>query len=335
VESLQKIPAPPDCQLSTGRLVSLAAAASTNAEVSSRLEIYPHGMDAARTLKLASGALLGTKQLTVEEIRARVSSRYPAAQPLPDRPKLDELLRDTGLDLEFDASAEVYRPHIRDPFGPSSSSSVSRLATTVESPAEITPEVADARDFELRLRRAERDGAFLLLSVQSKYLLRAESELVSRFQVKRLSVEQMLVRALRAEADKAKATWRAVLDADRAGPDGKNWRNLKTLLRRAIPHIQAQLSQEKGGVLLVYPNILARYEEVGLLEWVRDQVNRRDGIHGAWILVPTDVRNVMPTLDGVAIPVLTRAQWEQVPEGWLANRHRSNGGTPTAPAAGG
>jgi hypothetical protein len=40
----------------------------------------------------------------------------------------------------------------------------------------------------------ERDGAFLVLPVQSKSLLRAERELVSHFQVKRLSLEQMLER---------------------------------------------------------------------------------------------------------------------------------------------
>jgi serine/threonine protein kinase len=85
--------------LTDSRLVRLAASASQHAAVSSRQELYPRGMDAARALKLSQGALYGVSPLTVQQIHERVSSRYPEAAPLPERPALDELLRDTGFDF--------------------------------------------------------------------------------------------------------------------------------------------------------------------------------------------------------------------------------------------
>ena len=72
--------------LADTRLVRLAAAASAHATVSSRQELYPKGMGAARALKLSQGALLGVPSLTVAQMRERVNSRYPEAEPLPDRP---------------------------------------------------------------------------------------------------------------------------------------------------------------------------------------------------------------------------------------------------------
>ena len=62
-------------------------------------------MPAARTLKLSQGALLGVRTLTVAQIRERVESRYPEAERLPDRPELDELLREAGFELSWDPAA--------------------------------------------------------------------------------------------------------------------------------------------------------------------------------------------------------------------------------------
>ena len=56
---------------------------------------------------LAQGALLGTKVLTIKDIRSRVAGRYPAAQPIPDRPHLDELIDSIGMGFTWDGS---YQP---------------------------------------------------------------------------------------------------------------------------------------------------------------------------------------------------------------------------------
>jgi hypothetical protein len=76
LDRLRTIPQPSGATgLSDPRLVRLAAAVSGHAAVSSRQELYPKGMDAARALKLSQGALLGVRFLSVAQIRERVSSR--------------------------------------------------------------------------------------------------------------------------------------------------------------------------------------------------------------------------------------------------------------------
>src|SRR5262249_40030481 len=99
VEELQAVPSPEgDPKLTPDRLLRLAVAVSQQAPLSSRMEIYPRGMEAARALKLGSGSLLGPKALTVEHIQQRIASRYPQAEPLPGRPALDDLLREAGIE---------------------------------------------------------------------------------------------------------------------------------------------------------------------------------------------------------------------------------------------
>lgn len=328
VETLQKIRAPGERTLQAGRLVALAAAASANAAVSSRLEIYPRGLDPLRTLKLAQGALFGARELTVEEIGDRVYGRYPEAAPLPPRPKLDELLKEAGLEYEWSPSARggegAYQSRAKTVAQTTSgSASLTRLTTTDTLPKEITPEIAEARRFEEKLEWATKNGAFLTLTVPPKYLVRAEQELVRRFPVVRKSLEELVIRALKVAADKAKVAWNVVLRADGTSRDSQDWRNLMTLVQRAIPEVQNDLAATGKTLLLVHPGLLARYEQLNLLEWVRDQVTHRDGLQGAWVLVASDAQSELPKLDGHAVPVITRGQWERIPNGWLANRHRA------------
>ncbi|MGH7859951.1 MAG: BREX system serine/threonine kinase PglW, partial [Candidatus Binatia bacterium] len=328
VETLQKIRVPGERTLQAGRLVALAAAVSTKAAVSSRLEIYPRGLDPLRSLKLAQGALFGARELTVEEIRDRVSGRYPEAAPLPPRPNLDELLKDAGLEYEWSPSARggegAYQSRAKTFVQTSSgSTSLTRLTTTDTPPSEITPEIAEARRFEEKLEWAVKNGAFLTLTVPPKHLVRAEQELTRRFPVIRKSLEELVIRELKAAADRAKVSWDVVLRADGAPRESQDWRNLITLVKRSVPELEKDLATADRTLLLVHPGLLARYDRLDLLEWVRDQVTRRDGLHGAWVLVASDAQSDLPKLDGQAVPVITRGQWERIPNAWLANLHRS------------
>jgi len=97
-EELQAVPPPEgDPQLTPDRLLRLAVATSQQAALSSRMELYPRGMAALRAIKLGGGSLLGPKELTVQQIQQRIASRYPQAEPVPDRPALDDLLREVGI----------------------------------------------------------------------------------------------------------------------------------------------------------------------------------------------------------------------------------------------
>ena len=87
LQRLRQVPTPTGLPpLSDHRLARLAAAASATAAVSSRLELYPRGFPAARALRLARNALLGAGTLSEDDVRTRVRTRFPAAEPLPTVP---------------------------------------------------------------------------------------------------------------------------------------------------------------------------------------------------------------------------------------------------------
>ena len=114
LQVLREVAAPAGFEpLADGRLLRLAAAASSGAAVSSRQEIYPRGMEALRALRLARGVLGGVRMLSPEQVRDRVAGRYPEAEPLPDRPRLDDLLAAAGLELAWDPDALGGRGQLR------------------------------------------------------------------------------------------------------------------------------------------------------------------------------------------------------------------------------
>ena len=141
---------PPECAAPNNeRIIRLAAAASDRAAVSSRQELYPRDMDARRALHLGLGALTGLEVSDLDRkgerfdppgIRARIAARYPEAEPLPDRPELDELLREAGLDVTWDATTTTYRRPDESPLATSGSSRLLtdrvRLVARVEAPAQ-------------------------------------------------------------------------------------------------------------------------------------------------------------------------------------------------------
>ena len=96
------------------------------------------------------------------------------------------------------------------------------------------------------------------------------------------------------------------------------------LVKRAMPLVEEQLGLVKKPMLVIYAGLLARYEQMGLLERLRDKIGRRDGIPGLWLLVPGDHQALM---DGKAIPVLSPGQRVRIPETWIANEHRGKART--------
>jgi serine/threonine protein kinase len=328
VERLRSVKAPDEApsRLSDARLVRLAAAVSQQAAVSSRQELYPRDMDAGRALKLAQGALLGIQKLTIAQISERIQSRYPEAAPLPDRPKLDALLKETGFELEWNPTAKDGSGCYVNRLQQSSSFTVSTdtlrrrdTLTAMADAQEFTPEIADARQFEERLQRGVKEGAFFALLVNPKHYPDAISELQDRFPVEVVDFEGLFIDALKEAADKAKVDWDLVVQTD-ATPGKGDWDRLMLLVRRAIPQVEKRLLAAEKTILLVYPGLIARYGQMDLIERLRDKVGRRDGIPGLWMLIPGDSQAL---IEGQALPILAPGQRTRIPTAWLQNVHRS------------
>jgi serine/threonine protein kinase len=312
--------------LPDNRLLRVAAGASGEAAVSSRQEIYPRGMKAERALKLSQGALLGTSRLSVSDLKGRIAGRYPESQPLPDRPELDKLLTSVGFGFVWDQTVRpvgAYKLPTRDSLVSNDGTSLLYRSHTnlTELSKEVTPQVAEARQFEERLQRGTAGGTFISMTVEPRGYLRAMEELSERFAIRVVDVESELIRELKAIADSKKVKWDAVLSADIT--DSDNRERLMKLVRLAMPKVEQAILESDQHILLVYPGLLARYDQMDILTRLREKVGRPDGIPGLWILIATDEQSSMPIMDGKPIPVIGPAEWARIPDSWLRNEHRS------------
>jgi serine/threonine protein kinase len=329
IERLREVPAPVEIALSDARLLRMAAEFSEHAAVSSRQELYPRGMPAARALKLSQGALIGQRALTVDQIHERVSGRYPQATPLPDRPELDQLLQQAGIELRWDAKAKdgagCYVSPMKELLSVTSGSeSIFRQPTQGEQTVvgAVTPEEADARQFEERLQRSLKEGSFLALLVNPKHYDRACSELCRRFPLQLMDFEGLFLDALEQTASKARVKWDLVLQTD-THPDRGDWDKLMMLVGRAMPAVEQQLLAADRTMLMVYPGLLARYNQMDLLSRLSQKVGRDGGIPGLWLLLPGDGQAL---IDGKPVPLIGPGQRTRIPESWIANVHRAVGG---------
>lgn len=321
---------PSGCQpFSNERLLNLAAAMSRNAAVSSRQELYPRGMSAERALRLGIGALSGLglgeaeKGFSIEQIRTRVKSRYPEAEPLPGRPELDELLKRVGLDVTWNPETTTYHIDRKSPLVTSGSSMpVRRSTATSTRHIEVTPDVAEARQFEERIRHAYADGGFLVLTVKPSYMRACEVALVRWFKLEKVSFDDLLFDALRAEADELEIDWSTIESADGMDRHGTDWDNLLQLVARVAPKLTDDLASRTDHLLLVHPGLISRYDQMQILETLRDKVGHDVPCPGLWLLVATDGQNDMPKLDNAEIPLITPGQRTKVSEAWIDNVHR-------------
>ena len=78
--------------------------------------------------------------------------------------------------------------------------------------------------------------------------------------------------------------------------------------------------QERRTMLMIYPGLLARYDQMDLLTRLSQKVGRSDGIPGLWLLLPGDQQAL---IDGRAVPLLGPGQRARIPESWLQNVHRA------------
>ena len=299
---------------------------SQTAAVSSRQEVYPRGMAAERALRLGIGAIGGLGMGETEKAspsnrsESVCKSRYPEAEPLPDHPALQDLLDKIGFEVRWEPATTTYhRPSKESLF--TSGSSVPRRHSTATSARhiEVTPDMAEARSFEDRLKHAYAEGGFLVLTVRPSRMRWAEAELLRRFGLERVSFDDLLFDALREEAKELEVDWSNIEEADGADPSSQDWNNLLHI-GPAGPKIAARLAQRPEHLLLVHPGLIARYDLMPILETLRDKVGHDVPCPGLWVLVATDGQNDMPILDHAEIPLITPGQRAKVSENWIDNR---------------
>jgi len=338
LERLRQVPTPAGLPpLSDHRLARLAAAVSATAAVSSRLELYPRGLAPVRSLRLARAALLGAGTLSEDDLRTRVRTRFPAAEPLPRRPVLDQLLSE-AVGLEWfsggpDPAGVPLAPGFRVPPPPALVAATAvtisggryGTGTTVDVPDETRAKAEIAQD---RLERHAKGGGFLVITVRPSQQQRAISALSDLGATPR-SIDALVIGALRRHAAAKSIKWdQAILAADADGPAGERWGRLLTVVRDALAPVRAELLHGPDHVLLTHPGLLARYDALDLLDELRERATRQpepdQTLRTLWVLVPSDDPDALPTMQGKAIPVTSSAERFALPDAWLRNLHRTH-----------
>ncbi len=330
IEILRNI-APPEGQLPIQRdndLLRLAVSASKGAALSGKLEIYPQGMTAVRMLRLAQGALAGCAELSIQDLKSRVQGRYPKGASLPDRPELDRLLDEVGLDLKWHkmaAGGKGAYVFIRNEISLSSTGSTFSTVSSEDKIPYMTSDEADAGFFDNRLEKANREGAFLVLSAAQRSILKAPQALTKRFALKRVNFDELFIPVLKEEAERKRIKWEVILRADAAEKESRDWQNLQILVGLCMRKVEEKLSNCNQTILLTGIGLMARYNQLRLIDDLRDKTGVTGGaLEGLWILVPESGQNILPVIDGMPVPVLTSGQHARIPKMWIREQLKDN-----------
>ncbi|MDB4927933.1 MAG: Protein kinase, partial [Myxococcaceae bacterium] len=117
----------------------------------------------------------------------------------------------------------------------------------------------------------------------------------------------------------------AVAGADRAGPSGRHWALLRTLMQAAAERVAARWTKEPGPLVLTDLGLAARFQLSGLLDALLQATRADDG--PAVFVVLARYADARAVIDGgagaaLAVPTHSPAQCVDVPDAWVRNLHR-------------
>ncbi|SHJ17363.1 Serine/threonine protein kinase [Nocardiopsis flavescens] len=348
-------PPPGRVEWNERRLVEMAAAASTNAAVTPRLEIYPRDLSLVRALRLSQAGLVreihglpwaDQPGLPPGEIHERVRARFPdlvdarGHRELPFDGPLTKALKDAGFDLVLatreNTGTRRYLPPKESAESSYRSMGGRRRSTRVGAFTRYAddPQIADAAAAEEHLAASARRDGFRVLTVRtglSPLAVAELSEAGGRFAAEEVSVTGLFLEALHALVDpKPKPSWETILKAD-AAPAGSNAARrfaeyATTAWGRVEPRLRELLDSGTGAavppVLMTDTGVFARYDAMDALHRLAE-VSRQGG-RGLWMLCPQDDPAREPRLGGVAVPYQAAlGEWVRLSDAWVNNLHRS------------
>ena len=236
VRGLESSPSVPD----TGRLLRLAAALARDAALAGSGDLYTRSMPATAALTIALAGV-GAQPVGVHEVHARVRAKFPALAPLPDRPRLDQLIDGTGLGLVYDETERAYRSRTRT----SGTLGLDSRPATVVSP--VSRQLLSDGASGHRLAESAAARSFLAIGVDGLRADRAVDALTGRFGAKVVDVTQVLIDAMKAQAAEFGLGWEFVQAADAAPEGTRDADGLKMLVKRSLPAVEAAITAASTG----------------------------------------------------------------------------------------
>ncbi|MCB1053327.1 MAG: protein kinase, partial [Acidobacteria bacterium] len=283
---------------------------TARARLSSRNEIYPKGLPAARALSLGRNALIGLSKVSIQDLRTRIQNRYLEAEPLPDRPELDGLLQASGSSLVWDPHKGAYTYPQADQMG-ATFLGTQHTSQRFQSKAQGDQLKHEYQRLEERLQYSAQNGGLLFLMVAPHAYRSAAQHLQSRFNPQLLNADLWLIQSLKAEAQQRKVDWRVVREAD-AKPGSSDWQKLNRLVQLSQARWSNLPDSGASPLLMTHPGLLARYDLMETFSLWREQCRKR----ALWVLVAGYAQVDGPILDGKPLPILTANEWARVPQSW-------------------
>ncbi|MEV2278790.1 BREX system serine/threonine kinase PglW [Nocardiopsis sp. NPDC049922] len=317
-EALRGVDAPEGMEPFTDTaLVQIAAAASSNAEATPRLELYPADLDLERALRITQAVgYLGKPGITPEQIQDRVLSRFPAL-PRPGEKQLRALLKRRHPKLQ------------EAPVGGTVCWYLEPEVTTYQ-PSTHTgqhePNLVDAASVETwnRLAQAVARGGYRAVKTWMPDTERAAHALERMPGVVPFDVSSEFVHVVDEVMDGmgSALNWDILSEADNSRPEPFN-RMLAEVFRRLGDRVRAAGADAPTGdgvVLLHRATPLARYEPgralLGSLVQEAREANRSP--YGLWLLCPMRGPQAVAALDGRSAGIIGESEQVLLPRGFSA-----------------
>ena len=257
--------------------------------------------------------------MTAHEIRDRVRARFPALPPLPDRPRLDQLLADAGLGLVYDDAERGYRWPTR---AADTKGLASRQATVTVPPG---PQLVSGGRSGHRLAESASTRSFLALGVDADRADRAVRALAGRLGAAVLDVTGVLVETMRAQAAEVGLPWDLVQAADAAPAGSRDAAGLAALVQRSLPAVEDAITAALAGapdgtrpVVLTEIAPLARYGHLAMLSRWTDLAARRP--QAIWVIVPQLPGSIGAIIDKRPLPLAAPGQFFRLDAEWIDAR---------------
>ncbi|UQA97320.1 BREX system serine/threonine kinase PglW [Streptomyces halobius] len=325
LRELRAVPAPEGMDpLPDARLVTLAAATSTGAAASPRLELYPRALELSRALQISQAAAGVRREvgISLEGLLARLRSRFPEMElGKPTCVEVEDALKRAGFPLLYDMAEARFKPSVPVSAAGGSSWLHSSTTGTVTASGAAGALAAAGRDVSAllaaKLNSAAREGGFLALNTDVKRL-RSEAgsvadALAGAFPVVPVNLARVFLAEFRALASGHATDWSKVLGADtRYTRSGELPRGLRSFVVRVWPRVARRLEEvagrDTGTVLFLHTaGLLAHYYEAGgheVLVGLQREARKPGGRpHGLWLLTPSHNPQGVPELDGRTVEV--------------------------------
>ena len=309
----------PDGMRDGARLARLAAATSRTALASGAGELHHRDLRRGRPSRSRSPASAGGNSSSADELRQRVSVRFPGLAPLPKGDALGSLVQQAGLGLVFDERLGVYR-------APETAGRTTGLET--REPTRLATRTSPVSDGAVgaRLDTSVTSRSFLALGVRADRVARFVTAAERRFDATTVDLTGVLLDALRAASAEAGLPWELVRAADAEGAGSRGRRGLDELVRRSWPRIEDAVEKALGCRPRAGPadrGLTARAlrQHGAAVAVVRPRMPRGASV---WLVLPQLAANHGPLVDGRPVPLAAPSQYVAIDNDWIDARGGSS-----------